>query len=47
MQRQANLLGIVCNDVRLSESEYGYGNYYQYSAYRENAEVDEPIKTLK
>jgi hypothetical protein len=33
--------------VRLSESEYGYGNYYQYSSYRENAEADEPIKTLK
>jgi succinoglycan biosynthesis transport protein ExoP len=47
VQRQANLLGVVCNDVRLSESEYGYGNYYQYSAYRENAEADEPIKTLK
>ena len=49
VQRQANLLGVVCNDVRLAESEYGYGNYYQYSAYRENAdaEVDEPIKTLK
>jgi capsular exopolysaccharide synthesis family protein len=47
VQRQANLLGVVCNDVRLSESEYGYGNYYQYSAYREKAEVDEPVKTLK
>ena len=47
VQRQANLLGVVCNDVRLAESEYGYGNYYQYSAYRENAEADEPIKTLK
>lgn len=46
-QRQANVLGIVCNDVRLSESEYGYGNYYQYSAYREKPEVDEPVKTLK
>lgn len=47
VQRQANLLGVVCNDVRLAESEYGYGNYYQYSAYRENADADEPIKTLK
>ena len=46
-QRQANLLGVVCNDVRLAESEYGYGNYYQYSAYRENPEVDEPIKSAK
>ena len=47
VQRQANLIGVVCNDVRLSESEYGYGNYYQYSAYRENAEADEPIKSRK
>lgn len=47
MQRQANVLGIVCNDVRLAESEYGYGNYYQYSAYRENPEVDEPVKAGK
>jgi capsular exopolysaccharide synthesis family protein len=47
VQRQANLLGVVCNDVRLAESEYGYGNYYQYSSYRENAEADEPIKSLK
>ncbi len=47
VQRQANLLGVVCNDVRLAESEYGYGNYYQYSAYRENPEVDEPVKSLK
>jgi Mrp family chromosome partitioning ATPase len=45
VQRQANLLGIVCNDVRLAESEYGYGNYYQYSAYRENAE-SEPLEPL-
>lgn len=45
VQRQANLLGIVCNDVRLSESEYGYGNYYQYSAYRENADA-EPIEPI-
>ena len=45
VQRQANLLGIVCNDVRLAESEYGYGNYYQYSAYRENAD-SEPLEPL-
>ena len=29
--RQVNVLGLVCNDVHLSEAEYGYGNYYQYS----------------
>jgi capsular exopolysaccharide synthesis family protein len=46
VQRQANLLGVVCNDVRLAESEYGYGNYYQYSAYRENPEADEPVKSV-
>jgi polysaccharide biosynthesis transport protein len=37
MQRQANVLGLVCNDVKLAESEYGYGNYYQYSSYRDAA----------
>jgi len=47
VQRQANVLGVVCNDVNLAESEYGYGNYYQYSAYRENAEVEEPTKAVK
>ena len=49
VQRQANLLGVVCNDVRLAESEYGYGSYYQYSSYREHAdsESDEPMKTVK
>jgi capsular exopolysaccharide synthesis family protein len=46
-QRQANLLGVVCNDVRLAESEYGYGNYYQYSAYRENPEAEEPMNSVK
>ncbi len=46
VQRQANLLGIVCNDVRLAESEYGYGNYYQYSAYRENADA-EPLEPIQ
>ena len=29
--RQVNVLGLVCNDVRLSEAEYGYGSYYQYA----------------
>jgi Mrp family chromosome partitioning ATPase len=29
-QRRVNLLGLVCNDVKLSESEYGYGYYYDY-----------------
>ena len=29
--RQVNVLGLICNDVHLSEAEYGYGNYYQYS----------------
>ena len=47
IQRQANVLGVVCNDVNLAESEYGYGNYYQYSAYRERAEPDETAKPVK
>ena len=29
--RQVNVLGLVCNDVHLSEAEYGYGSYYQYA----------------
>jgi succinoglycan biosynthesis transport protein ExoP len=29
-QRRVNLLGLVCNDVKLSESEHGYGYYYDY-----------------
>jgi capsular exopolysaccharide synthesis family protein len=28
--RQVKILGLICNDVKLSESEYGYGYYYQY-----------------
>jgi len=27
-QRQANIMGLICNDVRMSESEYNYGYYY-------------------
>jgi len=44
IQRQVNLLGVVCNDVKLSESDYGYGYYYQYSehsARQREAEKDE------
>ena len=29
--RQVNVLGLICNDVNLSEAEYGYGSYYQYA----------------
>ena len=29
-QRRVNLLGLVCNDVKLSESESEYGYYYDY-----------------
>jgi len=39
-QRQANVLGVVCNDVKLSETEYGYGSYYQYSGYRYREEAE-------
>ncbi|MEA3186579.1 MAG: polysaccharide biosynthesis transport protein [Chthoniobacter sp.] len=34
--RQVNVLGLICNDVKLSQAEYGYGYYYQYSdSYKE------------
>jgi capsular exopolysaccharide synthesis family protein len=29
-QRQINILGLVANDVKLSEAGYGYGYYYDY-----------------
>lgn len=32
LQRQVNLIGVICNDVQLSEAGYGYGNYYEYGA---------------
>jgi capsular exopolysaccharide synthesis family protein len=32
-QRRVNILGLVCNDVKLSESEYGYGYYYDYKSH--------------
>jgi Mrp family chromosome partitioning ATPase len=48
-QRQANVLGVVCNDVKLSETEYGYGSYYQYSGYHyretEESEAKAAAKT--
>lgn len=49
VQRQVNLLGVVCNDVKLSESDYGYGYYYQYSEHsarqREAEAAEETEKT--
>ncbi|MGO8055730.1 hypothetical protein, partial [Rhizobium leguminosarum] len=50
VQRQVNLLGVVCNDVKLSESDYGYGYYYQYSehaARQREAEKEKPAKVGK
>jgi capsular exopolysaccharide synthesis family protein len=48
-QRQANVIGLVCNDVKLSETEYGYGSYYQYSGYHyretEDSEAKEGAKS--
>lgn len=38
-QRRVNLLGLVCNDVKLSESEHGYGYYYDYKNHDQNVEV--------
>jgi len=31
-QRQTNILGMICNDVHLSESEANYGYYYRQTA---------------
>ena len=31
-QRQTNILGMICNDVHLSESESNYGYYYRQTA---------------
>ena len=28
-QRQSNVLGLICNDVHVAESEYNYGYYYR------------------
>lgn len=51
IQRQVNLLGVVCNDVKLSESDYGYGYYYQYSEHsareREADKVEKAEKAGK
>ncbi len=48
IQRQVNLLGVVCNDVKLSESDYGYGYYYQYSEHSaREREADKVEKTEK
>jgi capsular exopolysaccharide synthesis family protein len=38
-QRRVNLLGLVCNDVKLSESEYGYGYYYDYKHHDQRVEA--------
>ena len=41
LQRQVNLIGLICNDVQLSDSEYGYG-YGQYYEYGAKATAREP-----
>jgi polysaccharide biosynthesis transport protein len=38
-QRRVNLLGLVCNDVKLSESEHGYGYYYDYKNHDQKVEA--------
>jgi polysaccharide biosynthesis transport protein len=38
-QRRVNLLGLICNDVKLSESEYGYGYYYDYKSHDQKVEA--------
>ena len=38
-QRQTNILGLICNDVHLSESESNYGYYYRQTAAAYNKEA--------
>jgi len=41
-QRQTNILGLICNDVHLSESESNYGYYYRQTAAAYAKEVRSP-----
>lgn len=38
-QRRVNLLGLVCNDVKISESEHHYAYYYDYRAHDQKVEA--------
>ncbi len=52
IQRQTNVLGIICNDVQLAESEYNYGYYYRktvdsyHKEMREVSKKDAPAKPV-
>ena len=41
-QRQTNILGLICNDVNISESEYNYGYYYRQTMASYNKEIRAP-----
>ena len=38
--RQVNVIGLVANDIKHSQAEYGYGHYYQYSETTSEAEAE-------
>jgi capsular exopolysaccharide synthesis family protein len=42
-QRQTNILGMICNDVHLSESEANYGYYYRQTAAAYAKDVRTPV----
>ena len=44
LQRQVNLIGVICNDVKLTEAGYGYGSYYEYGARPTAAEPRPPVR---
>jgi capsular exopolysaccharide synthesis family protein len=46
-QRQTNVLGLICNDVHLAESEYNYGYYYRQTidAYSKDPKEIKPVET--
>jgi len=39
-RRQANVIGIVANDIKPSQAEYGYGQYYQYYGHEKEVEAE-------
>ena len=42
-KRQVNVLGLVANDIKHSQAEYGYGHYYQYSETPAEAEAEAEV----
>ena len=41
-QRQTNILGLICNDVNIAESEYNYGYYYRQTMASYSKEIRAP-----